>query len=346
MKEIKASTVSMRTRNPIRQIVDNLKVVPNPDKKFLSLALGDPTTFGNFKVPKRAIDSITDKLHNCQSNGYGPSVGLVSAREAIAELCSFENITINANDVIITSGCSDALNLCIGSLCDEGQNIILPMPGFSLYETLASSKGIDCKFYRLDSSKQWEADVEHLESLIDSNTACIVVNNPSNPCGSVYSKAHLIELLSIAEKYSLPIIADEIYADMIFKGQQFFPMASLSKRVPILSCGGLAKKYFVPGWRIGWICIYDYTSALTQVRVGLNNCNYYIKIVSQLIIGANTLIQSSIPDILKTEQCFHDENMAQLEKNAYAAIERLKGIRGIEVIAPQGAMYLMVINTL
>ena len=82
------------------------------------------------------------------------------------------------------------------------------MPGFSLYETLASSKGIECKFYRLDPGKQWEVDLDHLESLIDENTACILINNPSNPCGSVYTESHLLAFIALAKKHGLPIISE------------------------------------------------------------------------------------------------------------------------------------------
>ena len=93
--------------------------------------------------------------------------------------------------------------------------------------------------------------------MIDANTVSIVVTNPSNPCGSVYSKKHLLDILAVAERHFLPIIGDEIYDGMVFKGQQFYSLASLSKNVPILSCGGIAKRYLVPGWRVGWILIYD-----------------------------------------------------------------------------------------
>jgi tyrosine aminotransferase len=111
----------------------------------------------------------------------------------------------------------------------------------------------------------WEMDLAHLESLIDSNTACILLNNPSNPCGSVYSKEHLLKLLAIAEKHSLPVISDEIYADMVFSGHVFHPLATLTKTVPILTCGGLAKKFLVPGWRVGWVLIHDRHGQFKQV---------------------------------------------------------------------------------
>ncbi|KAJ3272533.1 hypothetical protein HDV01_005484 [Terramyces sp. JEL0728] len=333
-KKIKASKVSKRTRNPIRQIVDNLKVEPNKEKEFISLALGDPTTHGNLKIHQSCVEAVTKHLNSFKANGYGPSVGALAAREAIAKKYSGGFADYVAKDIVIASGCSDALNLCIGALCDDTQNILIPRPGFSLYETLASSKGIECKFYNLLPDQQWMIDLKDLEAQIDSKTACILINNPSNPCGSVYSKSHLVDLVKIAIKYDLPIIADEIYADMVFEGHEFHSLASLTDQVPILSCGGLAKKYLVPGWRVGWICIHDPTDVLSEIRDGIMN-------LSQLIIGSNSLIQAAIPDILATDEAFNKENMRQLQGNAELCIELLQGCPGITVVKPEGAMYLM-----
>ena len=96
-----------------------------------------------------------------------------------------------------------------------------------------------------------------MEQLIDKDTVAILIVNPSGPCGSVYSKQHLLDILAVAEKHFLPIIADEVYNGLVFKGQHSYPIASLSKNVPVLSCGGIGKKYLVPGWRVGWILIHD-----------------------------------------------------------------------------------------
>lgn len=106
-----------------------------------------------------------------------------------------------------------------------------------------------------------------MESKIDKTTKAILINNPSNPCGSVYSKEHLESILRIAEKYHLPIISDEIYADMVFEGHKFYPIGSLSSKVPVLSIGGLAKVYLAPGWRLGWIALYDKLGVLNKVRL-------------------------------------------------------------------------------
>jgi histidinol-phosphate/aromatic aminotransferase/cobyric acid decarboxylase-like protein len=172
-------------------------------------------------------------------------------------------------DIFIASGCSGALEIVIGSLFNEGDNILLPSPGFSLYETLATSKNIECRFYSLLPDKNWEADMSELEGMVDGRTRGIIVNNPSNPCGSVYSKEHLVEILEFCERKRVPVIADEIYSDMTFDEHVFYPMASLTNTVPILSVGGLAKKWLVPGWRVGWICIYDRGNAFAEVGVFL-----------------------------------------------------------------------------
>ena len=137
----------------------------------------------------------------------------------------------------------------------------------------------------MQPKRSWEADLEDLERQIDDNTAALLLNNPSNPCGSVYSRQHLLDILALCEKYKLPIISDEIYDGMVspnftvsylgmlikfdnycaytqvFRGQEYVSPATLSKNVPILACGGISKKYMVPGWRLGWILIHDRNGA-------------------------------------------------------------------------------------
>ncbi|KAG8236103.1 hypothetical protein J437_LFUL000465 [Ladona fulva] len=124
-----------------------------------------------------------------------------------------------------------------------------------------------------------------MEAQIDADTAAIIVNNPSNPCGSVFSQQHLLDILNIARRNFVPIIADEIYDNFVFSGQTFHSIGSLSEDVPILKCGGLTKRFLVPGWRMGWIVIHDPIGAFNQeVRKGLT-C------LSQRTIGSNTLVQ-------------------------------------------------------
>lgn len=155
------------------------------------------------------------------------------------------------------SGASHALDLCIALLGGHGKNMLMPKPGFPLYKTLCASYGVETRSYNLMPDNGWEVDVCHMQSLIDNNTVAIIYNNPSNPCGSVFSRTHILEILQVAQKNCIAIIADEIYENMVFPGEEFLPVASLTTEVPVLSCRGTTKRFLIPGMRLGWITVHD-----------------------------------------------------------------------------------------
>lgn len=239
---IEPSLHSQNTVNPIRRIVDVMNVEPNPDKELIKLNIGDPTVSGILPTHPKVTQAVMDALTSGKYNGYGPAVGFPEVREALAEYISLPEAPVTADDIVLTSGCSHALQLAIEALADPGQNILVPRPGFPLYATLMNPLGVFEKYYNLLAEKGWEADLIQMEKLIDNNTAAIVVNNPNNPCGAVYSREHLEKICRLAEKYRLPIIADEIYGDMIYGGAKFHPMATLRPKVPILTCDGISKR--------------------------------------------------------------------------------------------------------
>jgi len=333
-KQIKAASSSLRISNPIRDIVDRMQAT-NPNKPTIALSIGDPTVFGNFNDPDSLNESVIQNIKTRKFNGYAHSAGYPDSKKAVAEYYNSPESPLTQDDVVLTSGCSGALELAMSVLANEGDNILLPAPGFSLYQTMCDYKGIAHKFYHLNPAKNWEIDLGHLESLIDSKTVAILVNNPSNPCGSVYSKEHLTDILKLAERHHLPIIADEIYGDMVFKGNTFYGLGTLSKTVPVLSVGGIGKVFLVPGWRLGWVVIYDRNKLFAEVRTGLLK-------LSQIILGPNTLVQSALRDALfHTPKQFHDEVNQQLEQNATYLYERLSKIHGLKPIKTGGTMYLM-----
>lgn len=205
-----------------------------------------------------------------------------------------------ASDVVLCSGCSSSLDMCIAVLAGPGQNILIPRPGFSIYRTLALGHGVEVRSYNLLPERNWEADLGQIESLIDENTAALVLTNPSNPCGSVFTREHLQSLVELAERHFVPIIADEIYEHFVFPGIEYVATSSLSKTVPVLSCGGLTKRFLVPGWRLGWIVVHDRNGVLKDVHQGLES-------LSTRILGGNMLVQGALPAILKnTPQSFFD----------------------------------------
>jgi len=333
---ISSSAMAKRTVNPIRRIVDAMKIEPNPDYKVISLSIGDPTIFGNLLPHENMLTSVEKSLRTNKHNGYAPAVGEIKARKTIAAHMSVSDAPLTEKDIIITSACSGALELCIGTLANPGENILIPKPGFSIYQTIAISNGCEVRAYNLQPEKDWEVDLAHMESLIDTNTSAIIVNNPSNPCGSVYTKQHLIDICEVAERNRLPIIADEIYAYSVFSGETFHPMAACTETVPILSCCAISKRFLVPGWRLGWIQIHDPAGVLDEVRAGLFD-------MATRILGANTVAQGAVPELFdNTPKEWFDANMAFIEGNAKLAFNTLSAIPGLKPVKPQGAMYMVV----
>lgn len=191
---------------------------------------------------------------------------MVEARQAVCNYIEAHQGKVTPNDIILCSGCSSSLDMCIAVLAEAGKNILIPRPGFSIYRTLAVGHGIEVRSYNLLPDKQWQIDLEQMEQLIDENTAALVLTNPSNPCGSVFTRKHLQQIIGIAEQYCIPIIADEIYEHFVFPNVEYHSISSLSKNVPVLSCGGLTKRFLVPGWRLGWIVIHDRNNIFDGIR--------------------------------------------------------------------------------
>lgn len=227
---------------------------------------GDPTVFGNLKAADETINALRDAIDECKHNGYAHSAGTIVAREAVCKYVAPHQGPLTPDDVILCSGCSSSLDLCITAIANPGQNILIPRPGFSIYRTLAISHDIEVRSYNLLPDKQWQIDLKQMEELIDENTAAVVLTNPSNPCGSVFSKEHIIDTIALCEKYRVPIIADEIYEHFVFPNVEYHSISSLSENVPVLSCGGLTKRFLVPGWRLGWITIHDRHDILKDIR--------------------------------------------------------------------------------
>ncbi len=212
--------------------------------------------------------------HLLQSAGYVPAVGTLSARQAIAEHCNRDNPSLNvtSNHVIVTNGCSGALELLFRATLQSPHDVLLiPSPGFPLYNVICQSLGCQTQMYPLvynTETEEWHMDLVELETLLQQTHHCsfkaILINNPSNPTGAVFSKTHLQDFLKLCDKYHLMVISDEIYGDMTLHDNCVFQsLASVrnemipSPHVPIIQASGLGKQYLVPGWRVGWLVFHD-----------------------------------------------------------------------------------------
>eukprot|EP00854_Cymbomonas_tetramitiformis_P006564 gene6564-7864_t len=273
---------AVEVKNPIRALVEKIGA-PNPEKKVITLA-----------------------------QGYGHSCGSAECRSAVAEAHSPPGHRVTADDVFLTAGCSQGLEHAIGLLGTKGKNLLLPSPGFPLYETICEYYGIEPRFYQLRAEKDWSVDFDALRSLVDDHTVGILICNPSNPTGSNFSKQELESYISFAEENCLPIIADEVYEGMVFPGEKFYSMAELSERVPIISVGAISKRFLVPGWRLGWVILHDRNDILQEM-------------------------------LKKVDDSWLAGVMSKLEASAEVCIRRTEGIPGLFIAArPKGAMYVMI----
>jgi tyrosine aminotransferase len=211
------------------------------------------------------VDSVVKAaLGKPHAAGYSNACGIPEARLAIANHHSYPEHQIGPEHVVVANGCSGALELALTALLDNDTFLLVPQPGFPLYQVIAESHGSAVLHYRLKADRNWECDLEHLEELVAKHVGKvrgIVVNNPSNPTGAVFSERHLAQILEFATHNRLPVVADEVYGDLTFGSNTFHPLARVAARmgreVPIITASGLAKQYLLPGWRVGWITFHD-----------------------------------------------------------------------------------------
>eukprot|EP00170_Pyropia_yezoensis_P006187 contig_25156_g6206 len=337
---IAASDRSRATVNPIRNLVQGIGGSPNPEKELLDLSVGDPTAYGNLRVPDEVLDAAVGILRGRKHNGYAPSFGLPAAREAVAARYTTPAAPLTPEDVVMTVGTSGALELAIGAVANAGQSVLMARPGFPLFRTLAEGMGVRVATYDLLPDAGWEVDLDSLAAAVDDTTAAVIVNNPSNPCGSVYSAAHLAAIAAVASAARLPIIADEVYAGMAFDGVPWTPLSSVSADVPVLTVGGLSKQSVVPGWRCGWLLLHDAGGVLTSsgVRAG-------VRALTTRMMAPHRPTQALVPTLLSDAPAIvaaRGDLLRTLADHAAFAVTALAGVPALTVLPAAGSMYVMV----
>lgn len=323
---------AIRTENvtyAVRDIVVLANETAKTGKEMLYLNIGDPNLF-DFAPPKAMVES-TYKAMLSNFNGYSPSSGIKSAVDAIAKEADRKGIT-NIHDIFVTTGASEAIDVCLTALVNEGENVLTPTPGYPLYTAIQSKLQMYENPYYLDESNGWQPDIEDIKSKINDKTRAIIIINPNNPTGSNASIDTLLQLIDLAKKHNLVIFADEIYDKLLFDGEKHIALASLDKDVPVVTFGGLSKNYMVPGFRIGWGVVSGDKSVLTD----------YIEAINKLLrarLSANHPEQYAIPTALLSGDGHLVEVMEKLTRRRDMTVEMLNAIDGISCVAPKGAFY-------
>ena len=236
----------------IRNIVAEAKRVEATGVRVRYLNIGDPIAF-DFKTPPHLIEAVERALRDGH-NGYGPSQGVASARDAVASEFTTRGFPVDADRVFITAGTSEGIELALTAIVDPDCEVLVPMPTYPLYTAVLGKIGARISYYRTDPARQWMPDLEHLESLVTPATRALVVIDPNNPTGAMYSADTRRALLDFADRHGLAILADEVYGDLGYDGP-VAPIGSLDPDAPIIAFSSLSKAFLAPGWRTGWMAV-------------------------------------------------------------------------------------------
>ncbi|KAF5941208.1 hypothetical protein HYC85_022375 [Camellia sinensis] len=241
-----------------------------------------------------------------------------SLNRAIAEYLSHDlPYKLSPDDAFVTSGCTQAIDVALSMLARPGVNILLPRP------------------------QGWEVDLDAVEALADHNTAAMVIINPGNPCGNVYTYPHLKKIAETAKRLKILVIADEVYGLLAFGANPFVPMGVFGSVVPVPTLGSLSKRWIVPGWRLGWFVINDPNDIFRNPKIVERLKKYF-----DILGGPSTFIQAAVPRILQqTEDVFFTKTINILKQTSDICCERIKKIPCISCpYKPVGSMAVMVRN--
>ncbi len=313
----------------IRDIVETSKKALSLGKELIYLNIGDPVKY-NFKTPHTLIEAAYKAMLE-NYNSYSDSVGIPEAISAIKAYA--EKKGIEPTNIFITQGASEAIEFAIASLINPGEKILLPCPCYPLYQAIASKLGIEATYYYLKEEENWAPDIASIEASIDKDTRAIVIINPNNPTGAIYSRETLAEIVEIAKKYHLVIFSDEIYDQFVLEeGIEHISIASIAKEHPVVTFNGLSKCYFAPGWRVGWGIISGDREILED----------YIEAIHKLArarLCAPHPLQYAIPVALLQENGYMKEVIPELRKRRDLIVEGLNSIPYISCVKPVGAFY-------
>jgi alanine-synthesizing transaminase len=314
----------------IRNIMVEAQRVEATGRQVRYLNIGDPVAFG-FKTPPHLIAAVERAMHDGH-NGYGPSPGISSGREAVALEYTSRGFPVTPDRTFLTAGTSEGIELVLGALVDEGTDVLVPLPTYPLYTAVIAKLGARALFYRTDPDHGWMPDLDHLRSIVTPATRAIVVIDPNNPTGASYSTATRRGLLDLADRHGVAVVADEVYGDLHYDGR-VAPIGSLDPDAAIITFSSLSKAYLAPGWRAGWI------------GVGRSpRLNDAVKAIAKLADGrlCSTLpMQYAITAALTGDRSHQVSFRAALKERAALTTEMLNAVPGITSVAPTAAFYAM-----
>ncbi|MDY7218635.1 pyridoxal phosphate-dependent aminotransferase [Denitrificimonas sp. JX-1] len=328
-KSNKLANVCYDIRGPV---LEHAKRLEDEGQRILKLNIGNPAPFG-FEAPEEILQDVIRNLPTAQ--GYSDSKGLFSARKAIMQYYQQMNVPgVGIEDIYLGNGVSELIVIALQALLNNNDEVLLPAPDYPLWTAATSLAGGKPVHYLCDEQTGWFPDVDDMRSKITANTKAIVLINPNNPTGAVYSKEVLMDIMELARQHNLVVFADEIYDKILYDDAKHICAASLAPDVLCLTFNGLSKSYRVAGFRSGWVVVSGPKHRARSYIEGLD-------ILSNMRLCANVPAQHAIQTALGGYQSINDLVLpnGRLLEQRNRAWELLNDIPGISCVKPMGALY-------
>ncbi|MDA9240558.1 pyridoxal phosphate-dependent aminotransferase [Porticoccaceae bacterium] len=329
-KSLKLANVCYDIRGPV---LDHANLLEEEGQRIIKLNIGNPGAFG-FDAPDEIMHDVIHNLRNAQ--GYCHSKGLFAARKAVMQRAQTQGIkSVVVDDVIMGNGVSELIVMSMQALLNNGDEVLIPSPDYPLWTAAVSMAGGTPKHYQCNEADNWQPNIADIESKITPQTRGIVVINPNNPTGAVYSEDNLKQIVALAEKYNLVVFADEIYDRIVYDEAEHIPLATLVKNVLCLTFNGLSKTYRLAGFRSGWVVISG----------AKDNAHSYIEgleMLASMRLCANVPAMLAVQTALGGYQSINDLILpgGRLMAQRDLAYDLITQIPGVSCVKPKSAMYL------
>jgi aspartate/methionine/tyrosine aminotransferase len=324
---LKVSKKVVGVEYAIRDIVLAARKVEQTGMKVDYLNIGDPVQFG-FQPPDNVKQALIDSIKNGE-NYYSTSEGLLELREEIAKKENAKGLSITADDVLITNGVSEGLDMVISSIVEEGDEVLLPGPYYPPYASYVRLHGGVPVEFSVDLNNS-TPDIDDIKSKITSKTVAICLISPNNPTGVVFNENALKELVDIANEHNLYIICDEIYDQIIFD-DKFVGIGKVAGDSPVIILNGFSKVHLMSGWRIGYIA-FNRSPQLEELREHLPK-------LARVRIATSLPVQYAALESLRGSQNYISDFVIEMKKHRDLVVKRLNEMPGLSCSNPKGAFY-------
>lgn len=324
----KLRDVCYEIRGPV---VEQANLLEEAGHSVLRLNTGNPALF-DFEAPEEIVQDMIRMLP--QAHGYTDSRGVLPARRAVAQRYQARGLDVDVDDVFLGNGVSELISMAVQALVEDGDEVLVPAPDYPLWTAVATLAGGRAVHYRCDEQADWFPDLDDVAAKISDRTRALVIINPNNPTGAVYSKEVLEGLLDLARRHGLMVMADEIYDQVLYDDAVHHDVASLAPDLVVLTFSGLSKTHRVAGFRSGWLVV---TGPRQHARDYLEG----LAMLASMRLCANTPAQYAIQAALGGRQTIQELTApgGRLREQRDWAYEKLNTIPGVSCVKPRGALY-------